>query len=75
MFDKQSHIRQAAIVVIGNEITSGLIEETNSRKISIRLQEVGVDVSCVIAVGDNNEAIVEATAANAVYSYLLQSLG
>ncbi|MEC7641298.1 MAG: competence/damage-inducible protein A [Nitrospinota bacterium] len=60
MFHKQRDIRQAAIVVIGNEVTSGLIEETNSRTISIRLQEVGVDVACVIAVGDQTEAIIEA---------------
>jgi len=60
MFGKQPQIPQAEIVVIGNEVISGLIEETNSRVISLRLQEVGVDVCRVTAVGDDAAAITEA---------------
>ncbi|MFQ5673293.1 MAG: competence/damage-inducible protein A [Nitrospinales bacterium] len=60
MFEKRLQIPQAEIVVIGNEVISGLIEESNSRVISLRLQEAGVDVSRVTAVGDDAAAIAEA---------------
>lgn len=60
MFPKESQVRQAEIVVIGNEVTSGLIEETNSRTISLRLNEAGLDVVRMTAVGDDEASIVEA---------------
>ncbi|MFQ5716771.1 MAG: competence/damage-inducible protein A, partial [Nitrospinales bacterium] len=60
MFGNESQIRQAEIVVIGNEIISGLTQETNSRAISLRLSEAGLDVSRITVVGDDDGAIQDA---------------
>jgi len=57
MFDKNKNIRQAEIIAIGNEVVSGLILDSNSRFLSTRLQEAGVDVSRITSVGDDHEAI------------------
>jgi len=57
LFPKESGIRQAEIVAIGNEVVSGLIEDSNSRFLSLRLQSVGVNVTRITAVGDDASSI------------------
>jgi len=57
LFPKESGVRQAEIVAIGNEVVSGLIQDSNSRFLSLRLQSVGVDVSRITAVGDDTASI------------------
>ncbi|MBI4383033.1 MAG: competence/damage-inducible protein A [Nitrospinae bacterium] len=60
MFRKEAGIPRAEIVVIGNEVTSGLVRDSNSGEIGARLLAVGVDVSRSAAVGDDEEQIVDA---------------
>ena len=57
MFDKIKNMRRAEIVSIGNEVVSGLIVDSNSRFLSTRLQETGIDVCRITSVGDDHEAI------------------
>jgi len=57
LFPKGSGVRQAEIIAIGNEVVSGLIQDSNSRFLSERLQSVGVDVSRITAVGDDTASI------------------
>jgi len=59
LFSKESGVRQAEIIVIGNEVVSGLIQDSNSRFLSARLQSVGADVSRITAVGDDRPLIRE----------------
>lgn len=60
MFHKDKNIPRAEIVVIGNEVTSGMIQETNSRTISRQLISFGIDVTRVTQVGDDEEDIADA---------------
>lgn len=60
MFEHASGIRRAEILIIGNEVISGLIQETNSRFLSGRLHSAGVDVCRVTSVGDDRSAILSA---------------
>ena len=48
----------AALVIIGDEIISGLKSDTNSSLVAFRLSEVGVVVSEIVAVGDSLDDIV-----------------
>jgi len=57
LFPKESGVRQAEIIAIGNELVSGLIQNSNSRFLSERLQSAGVDVSRITAIGDD-EALI-----------------
>lgn len=57
MFPKESGVRQAEIIAIGNEVVSGLIQDSNSRFLSLQLQSVGVNVSRITAVGDDEASI------------------
>ena len=57
MFPRESGVRQAEIVAIGNEVVSGLIQDSNSRFLSERLQAVGVNVTRITAVGDDQSTI------------------
>jgi len=57
LFPKESGVRQAEIIAIGNEVVSGLIQDSNSRFLSERLQSVGVNVSRITAVGDDEASI------------------
>ena len=57
MFNNDSPVPRAEVIIIGNEVTSGLIAETNSRTISLRLNEKGIDVSRITSVGDDPGAI------------------
>jgi nicotinamide-nucleotide amidase len=57
LFPKESGVRQAEVVVIGNEVVSGLIQDSNSCFLGLSLQSVGVNVSQITAVGDDEAAI------------------
>lgn len=57
MFPKESGVRQAEVVVIGNEVVSGLIQDSNSRFLGLRLQSVGVNVTRFTSIGDDETAI------------------
>jgi len=48
---------QAEIIAIGNEIISGLIQDTNSRYLSKQLYLLGINVSRITAVGDDKGSI------------------
>ena len=57
MFPKESGVRQGEIIAIGNEVVSGLIQDSNSRFLSERLQALGVNVVRFTAVGDDRATI------------------
>jgi competence/damage-inducible protein CinA-like protein len=57
LFSKESGVRQAEIIVIGNEVVSGLIQDSNSRFLSARLQAIGVNVARITAIGDDKSTI------------------
>jgi len=57
LFSNESGVRQAEIIAIGNEVVSGLIQDSNSRFLSARLQSIGVNVSRFTAVGDDKTTI------------------
>ena len=61
MFEKNSSVQKAEIIIIGNEITSGLIQETNSRYLGDRLHSAGIGVSRITKVGDDKDEIALAT--------------
>lgn len=48
----------ASICTIGDEILIGQIVDTNSSKIAIALNSIGVKVNCMISTGDNEADIV-----------------
>jgi nicotinamide-nucleotide amidase len=60
MFKKDAGIPSAELVVIGNEVTSGLVLDTNSQYICNRLLTVGIDVCRITAIGDTRDYIVSA---------------
>ena len=60
MFHNDLSVRKSEIIVIGNEVTSGLIVETNSRVISSQLNAQGIDVSRITMVGDDAAMISDA---------------
>ena len=50
----------AEILAIGNEIITGLVTDTNSRLITYRLETLGIPVLRHVAVGDDEEEIIDA---------------
>jgi nicotinamide-nucleotide amidase len=60
MFPKNSGVRQAEIISIGNEVVSGLTIDSNSAHISQSLMDVGIAVSRIVAIGDDDGTIEEA---------------
>jgi len=50
------------ILTIGNEVVTGLIQDTNGRTLAARLNQVGLWVSRIASVGDDRAAIVEEVA-------------
>ncbi len=52
MFQTNEQLLKAEIIAIGNEITTGLIQESNSTYMAKRLNEEGVDVARVVSIGD-----------------------
>jgi molybdenum cofactor synthesis domain-containing protein len=51
--------RSAALLVIGDEILSGDVEDQNTPFLTRRLWELGILVAKIVIVGDRREAIVE----------------
>jgi len=60
VFPPNEKIIQGEIITIGNEIISGLVVDTNSGRISRRLNDMGFNISRVTAVGDHPVQIKEA---------------
>ncbi|MDP6336237.1 MAG: competence/damage-inducible protein A [Nitrospinaceae bacterium] len=60
MFKDDNILLKAEIIAIGNEVVSGLIQDTNARYLSSQLHLLGVNVIQITAVGDNEESIVRA---------------
>ncbi len=54
------HIPTAAILVIGNEVLSGKIEEQNARFLIGELRELGVALQCILTIPDEPEVIATA---------------
>lgn len=54
------HIPTAAILVIGNEVLSGKIEEKNARFLIGELRELGVALQCILTIPDEPEVIAAA---------------
>ena len=50
-------IERAAILSTGDELTTGRIVDSNASWIADKLFEIGVDVACVITVGDYPERL------------------
>ncbi len=57
MFNDEQILLQAEIIAIGNEIISGLIQDTNGRYLSKQLHLLGINVLRITAVGDDKESI------------------
>lgn len=57
MFNNKKILQLAEIIVIGNEVVSGLIQDTNARYLSDQLHLYGVTVPRITAVGDDEESI------------------
>jgi len=49
---------KAALVIIGDEILSGRKIDTNSSLLAVRLGEIGIELTRIVAVGDSLEEIV-----------------
>src|ERR1700722_5518003 len=49
----------ASIITIGDELLIGQVIDTNSAWIAQRLNELGIDVLCRVAVGDDRNAILK----------------
>ncbi len=60
MFKDDNILLKAEIIAIGNEVISGLIQDTNARYLSSQLHLLGVNVIQITAVGDSEESIVRA---------------
>lgn len=60
MFKDDNILLKAEIIAIGNEVVSGLIQDTNARYLSSQLHLLGVNVIQITAVGDSEESIVRA---------------
>ena len=60
MFKGEKILLRAEIIAIGNEVISGLIQDTNARYLSNQLHLLGVNVSRITAVGDSEESITSA---------------
>ncbi len=54
-----SKASQAEIIVIGDEVISGLIVDTNSKYLGQRIFEVGMGVSRITKIGDDSSVIEE----------------
>ena len=60
MFLGERILLQAEIIAIGNEIISGLIQDTNGRFLSHQLHLLGINVARITAVGDDEGSIFNA---------------
>ncbi len=59
MIFNDSNSRQAEILVVGDEVISGLIVDTNSKYLGERIHELGIGVSRITKVGDDFSSIEE----------------
>ena len=57
MFNDEMVLPQAEIIAIGNEVISGLIQDTNGRYLSKQLHLLGINTSRITAVGDDEGSI------------------
>ncbi|SVE14208.1 uncharacterized protein METZ01_LOCUS467062, partial [marine metagenome] len=57
MFNDEQVLLQAEIIAIGNEVISGLIQDTNGRYLSKQLHLLGINVLRITAVGDDKDSI------------------
>jgi nicotinamide-nucleotide amidase len=57
MFKDKNMLVQAEIIAIGNEVVSGLIQDTNAKYLSEQLHLLGINVSRITAVGDDYGSI------------------
>ena len=57
MFNNDRILLKAEIIAIGNEVISGLIQDTNARYLSNQLHLHGVTVPRITAVGDDEASI------------------
>ncbi len=70
------HIATAAILVIGNEVLSGKVEEQNARFLIGELRELGVALQCILTIPDEPEIIAAAVKdLSARFSYVFTSGG
>lgn len=68
--------KTAAIIIIGNEILSGKVHDTNSHYLAAELRGLGVDVRRVLVIPDEAEVIArEVAAASAAYDYVFTAGG
>lgn len=66
----------AAILVIGNEVLSGKVEEQNARFLIGELRELGVALQCILTIPDELEQIAAATKdLSARFDYVFTSGG
>ncbi len=68
--------KTAAIIVIGDEILSGKVQDANSHFLAAELRALGVDVRRVIVIPDELDAVArEVSAASEAYDYVFTSGG
>ena len=66
----------AAILVIGNEVLSGKVEEQNARFLITELRELGVALQCILTIPDEPEIIAASVKdLSARFSYVFTSGG
>ncbi len=71
-----SKIRTAGIVIIGNEILSGKVQDVNSYYLASELRDLGVDVNKIIVIPDDIETIaLEVAEFSNEYDYVFTSGG
>ena len=65
-------MKEAAVIIIGNEILLGRVTDTNSGFIARTLDPYGISVDTIVTVGDDGEAIADAVRRlTAVYPLVL----
>ena len=63
---------KATVITIGDEILIGQIVDTNSVFISKELNEIGVEVSSILTIGDSQKEIISALNHSKENLYLIQ---
>ena len=56
-------MKTAAVVVIGNEVLSGKVKESNATYLSVELRRLGVDLRSISVVPDEIPVIADAVRA------------
>ena len=66
----------AALLVIGNEILSGKVRDTNSAYLSVELRKLGVDLERILTIPDIIDTIADETRAMSdAYDFVFTSGG